>query len=272
MHATAYTASRKCMPRHSLQDMRLQDISYNMTQQGENSLFDRLMAIKPENLSANAWAVNAGVSRAVFNDIRRRNNANHETIEKLLDAIGVSWAQFDAGKAPDKTPVQSERVRSPIAEWRAPDRPRDVPVLGTAACAELSFGTNGDSVDIETMEIDHDEVIDYLRRPLALMDRRDVYAIYFTGYSMAPKFEPGEPAYVDPKRAPQVMDYAIIQLRTTDSEEEERVFAVMAKRIVRQTASYIELEQFNPAATFRVDRKAVKSLHRIIPWAELTAM
>jgi hypothetical protein len=53
---------------------------------GENPLYARLMAIKPSGLSLNAWAARAGVSRTFFNDVRKRGNARHDSLVKVLDA------------------------------------------------------------------------------------------------------------------------------------------------------------------------------------------
>ena len=100
--------------------------------------------------------------------------------------------------------------------------------------------------------------------------RRDIFAIYFNDHTMEPRYEPGEVAYVDPKRTPRPRDYVIVQLRRPEGED-ERIYTVLAKRLVKTTASTIELEQFNPPVTFQVDRKDVAHMHRIIPWEELVA-
>lgn len=235
------------------------------------SLFDRLQAVKPDGLSLNAWRVRAGLSQAVFTDIKRRGGAKHETIEKLLKAIGVTFAEFEAGARSDEKELAPPEVRAPYLAFRGDDRPRDIPIVGTALCADIPLEADGLKVDVEAMEMDFDEVIDYARRPLTLDNRRDVYALYFQGVSMAPRYEPGEIGYVDPKRPPVTGEYVILQLRKAEEVEGERVSVVIAKRLVRQTANFFELEQFNPPLKFQVDRARVKHLHRIIPWDELVS-
>lgn len=121
------------------------------------------------------------------------------------------------------------------------------------------------------MELDLNEVVDYARRPLTLDNKRDVYALYFRGLSMSPRYEPGEIAYVDPSRPPSIGDYVVVQLREADGMDGERIHTVVAKRLIRQTVNFLELEQFNPATTFRVERTRVARLHRIIPWDELVS-
>ena len=162
-------------------------------------------------------------------------------------------------------------MRAPRLAFQAQDRPRDVPVVGTAECGEIEFDEDGVTRRIESMELHLDDVIDRVRRPLSLDNRRDVYAIYFRGGSMAPRYEDGELAYVDPKRPPALLDYVIVQLRGPDGAGGERIFRVLAKRLIRKTANYYELEQFDPPATFRVPREQVAHIHRIIRWDELVA-
>ena len=70
---------------------------------------------------------------------------------------------------------------------------------------------------------------------------------------------------------PALLDYVIVQLRGPDGNDGERIFRVLAKRLIRKTASYFELEQFDPPATFRVPREQVAHIHRIIRWDELVA-
>lgn len=248
-----------------------------MPAHSDASLYDRLMRVKPEGVSENAWAVEAKVNRSVWTDIRKRGRARHDTIEKLLEAVGVSWAEFDAGSVPTPRPVRSDTptasaFHDPTDDSRPTARPRDVPVLGTAQCADLAFDDDsGELVNIEALEIDLDEVVDWLARPLALEKRADVYGIYYTGISMMPRFEPGEPGYVDPRRMPKIGEYAVIQLAGTDADGEQRVIAAVAKRIARITSAFVELEQFNPALTFRVPRERIAAIHRIIPWSELAS-
>lgn len=243
------------------------DIADTMTAPPKPPLYDALMAVRPKALTPNAWAVRAGVNRNIFNDIRRNGNATHDTLQKLLDAIDVSFAEFDAGVAPKRASTPSERsvVSSPVQAFRGNDRPRDVPVLGTPRCGDLTLGDQ----HIETIDVDLDEVVDYVRRPAALDGRNDVYAIYYTGFSMVPRFEPDEVGYVDPRRPPAIGDYVVIQLRGPDPEEGERVVSALVKRLVRRTATYIELEQFNPPATFRLPTARVARIHRIMKLGEL---
>lgn len=251
-------------------ETRISAIADSVTEQ-PNTLYDRLMAVKPAGLSRNAWTAKAGVSRNVFNDIRKRDSANHGTIIRLLDAVGLTWAEYEAGVIPADREAPTPEARAPRMAFQGPDRPRDVPVLGTAECGDIELGTDGTAVRIETMELHLDDVVDHVRRPVALDNRRDAYAIYFQGDSMSPRYEAGELAYVDPRRPPAQRDYVVIQLRRPDGEDGERVYRVLAKRLLRRTGDFYELEQFNPPLIFRVPNTDVAHCHRIYEWSELVA-
>jgi hypothetical protein len=271
--AISHIASKICERSLSSTVSKMLAKTDNVSHDDPLSLYARLIAVKPQGLSANAWAVRAGLSRSVFTDIRKRNAANHTTIEKLLSSIGVTFADFEAGaRATDKdaAPLDSP-LKSPILAFRGDDRPRDIPILGTAECGTIDFEGEDGVFAIETMELDLHNVIDHARRPASLDNRRDVYGFYFTGISMEPRYEHGEIGYADPSQPPKVRDYAVVQLRRPDGDDGEQVHRVLAKRVTRMSASFIELEQFNPPAVFRVDRKAIKHIHRIIPWDELVS-
>src|SRR5215212_7554641 len=62
----------------------------------ESQIYRDLMRFRPEHLTPNAWAVKAGVSRAVWADMRRHGNPSRRTLEKLLEAAGSSLAEFEA--------------------------------------------------------------------------------------------------------------------------------------------------------------------------------
>jgi len=143
---------------------------------------------------------------------------------------------------------------------------RDIPVYGTALGSPIDIG----GIAVEQTELNSYDVIDHFRRPAALRGRKDVYGVYIQGSSMAPRFQEGEIALVDAKRPPQVGDDVLVY--TCEPEDEgERLSACLIKRLVRRTAHHIELEQFNPAHTFKLERSRIKEVHRVIPWTELLA-
>ena len=84
---------------------------------------------------------------------------------------------------------------------------------------------------------------------------------------MEPRFDDGDPAYADPKRPPAIGDDVIVYLvrpiGDADSWSEE-LDAVLVKRLVKKSASFIELKQYNPELTFRVETRRIKAIHRVL--------
>jgi phage repressor protein C with HTH and peptisase S24 domain len=224
-------------------------------------LYEALMALKPHELSPNAWTVKAKVNRNVFTDIRNRGRARYDTLEKLLDAIGVSLAAFEAEIAPVRTEVAAVGLPT-AAEVRHAFRGEDplpaIPVLGTAVAGE-----HGDlDEDIELVELHISDVLDYKARPLSLAEDPRAYGVNILTDSMAPKFEPGETIAVTPRANISIRDYVLVQLRGSDGEN-ERISMVLIKRLNRRGAAFVELEQFNPPKIFRIDARRVVAMHKV---------
>ncbi|WP_172840863.1 S24 family peptidase [Allosphingosinicella indica] len=229
-----------------------------MAEPQNSALYDALMAVKPPELTRNAWAMKAGVNRSVFADIKSRGNAKHDTLDKLLDAIGVSFAQFDAGRATVRTEVAGTGIQDVRREFLGEGPSAPLPLLGSAMGSEF-----GDiDAHIEMTELHVGEVLDYLARPATLREDQNAYALTIIGDSMFPRFKPGERAAVSPRQAVHIGDDVIVQLRAADGED-ERVKMVLVKELVRRSAAFIELRQYNPDVTFRIEANRVKHMHRV---------
>lgn len=142
---------------------------------------------------------------------------------------------------------------------------RDVKVYGTALGASRDFGGKV----IEQTTLNTGEVIDYFLRP-GVLQGKDVYGLYVQGSSMAPRYESGDTVFVDEKRPARIGDDVVVYLVDEASGDPgDHPQAVLLKRLVRQSTTWIELEQFSPAETFRIDMARVWRVDRVIPWREL---
>jgi SOS-response transcriptional repressor LexA len=228
------------------------------------AMYEALMAVKPEGLSLNRWAQRAGINRSIFNGIKAHGNPTSKTLERLLTAIDVDPALFRARLQPVRTEVRGTGLSAQEAAnaWRGPDRATPVPLVGSAYGGEFEE-------DIEMVELHLAEVLDYLGRPHSLAGDDKGYAVEIVGDSMAPRFEPGERAFVSPRSPVRPGDDVIVQLRAAVGEDRQRndyadrVTMVLIKRLVRQGANFIELRQFNPDRTFRVEMARVAAVHRV---------
>lgn len=137
--------------------------------------------------------------------------------------------------------------------------PRDLPVLGTAAG---SFAVERGGFEMES------RVIEYVRRPEALLSVVDAYAIYMTGNSMAPEHNEGDLRIVHPSRPPRIGDSVVIQVKSSPSEP---VVGYVA-RLVRRSGERIIVAKHNPAKEVEFDSKYVVSIHRILTLNELLGL
>ena len=138
-----------------------------------------------------------------------------------------------------------------------------LPLLGTALAGESEMPESG----LELIELNAGEVLDYLQRPPSLASDRDAYALTILSDSMYPRFSPGERVAVSPRAPVSIGDDVIVQLRApahdNDDPEADRIRIVLAKRLVRRSASFVELQQFNPDQTFRIEAGRVAAIHKI---------
>lgn len=225
-------------------------------------LYRLLKSIQPPALASEAaWARKAKVSSSFFQDVKKGARPRSDNLEKVIEAAGISPAQFYALEAPVRSEVTGSGLAGTSDVRRAfygEDPLPSMPLLGTAVGAESSDIEE----DVELTELHLGEVLDYLARPASLASDKDAYALTIVGDSMFPRFEPGERAAVSPRATIVIGDDVIVQLRGID-DSDERIKMVLIKRLVRRTAAYVELRQFNPDKTFRVEARRVAAMHKV---------
>jgi phage repressor protein C with HTH and peptisase S24 domain len=219
----------------------------------------------------------------LIRDMRRRSGLpTSERLAKLAALLGTSsdWLLYggpeQAGEARVLTEVRGTGMTADDvhAAWKDPSPHKPVPLVGTAFGGEWQ---SDDGAGIEMTELHLAEVLDYLGRPPSLGTDRDAYAVEIVGDSMAPRFEPGERAFVSPRSPVRIGDDVIVQLRAgtvgvdgppdqdagADPEHADRVTMVLIKRLVKRTPAFLELRQFNPDMTFQVPTARVAAVHRV---------
>jgi phage repressor protein C with HTH and peptisase S24 domain len=170
---------------------------------------------------------------------------------KAAEALRLSQLIKDDQSPLIKTEVRGTGMTAAEVRdaWAMRGNVEPVPLVGTAL-----GGAFGDLEGVEMTELRLHEILDYLARPQGLADDRDAYAVEIVGDSMAPRFEPGERVFVSPKATVRPGDDVIIQLTDPNGrgDHADAITEVLIKRLVRRTASYVELRQFNPDTTFEV--------------------
>lgn len=212
--------------------------------------------------------VTDGKRHGVVTDIERKGFIPAEPRLRRMAELLETTVDYLMGRTANPAQVRSEvslgDVRLPF-RGANPEEP-GIPVVGTGDCADLEVNVNSHVEWIERTTFDPDLTIRYLDRPPALRGDRSAYAIYFHGSSMEPRFFAGEIGIVQPSRPAGPGDFVVVQINDGTSDE---VITVLVKRLVRQTAGFIELEQFNPPLIFRLPRQKVARIHRIVPPTEL---
>ena len=227
----------------------------------DTRVYRDLMRLKPDGWTANAWAVNAGVSRTVWSDMRRHGNPSRRTLQRLLAAAGSSLAEFEALRITDRPSLLIPEGDPSLAEARGSGwRPAPMPALPLIATAMAGAWGPADG-DIELTELRLNEIVDHLPRPPSLASDAGAFALTIVGDAMWPRFRPGRRVAVSPKAPVAIGDDVVVSLA---SEQETGRTTALIKELVRRTAAYLELRQFNPEATFRVDARDVSAIHKVM--------
>lgn len=216
-------------------------------------LFEELMRFKPEGLSANAWAVKAGVSRAIWADLRRHGNPSRRTLEKLMAAAGSSLAEFEALREVHSAPWPVIEVAG-FAEngrgWRGPPIER-LPLLSSIVAGEWeASGTR-----IELHSIDRSRRDGSVERPASLAADRRAFAIEWTSQAMWPRFRAGRRLIVSPAATVAVGDDVLVALAGDKA---------LIGELVSLSEHKVELRQFNPDLSFSVEEAEIEAIHKVV--------
>lgn len=213
--------------------------------------------------TASAFAAKFGLTESTYRSTENGTRGLRiETAKQYAKLLGVSWQWLIDGDSQSGNPEPvfkpDEMIvnQNALADFFVSDMPRDMPILGTAACGDGEmFELNGDALD-------------YARRPARLSGVKSAYALYITGDSMSPWREPGQLIYVHPVQPPTVGDYVVVQIDTGPNGPQRAYI----KKLIRRTADNLRLAQYNPAKEITLPMKQVKSIHRIIDWSELMGL
>lgn len=179
-----------------------------------------------------------------------------DTLEKLALVLKTTPQWLTGVDASSDAPAgaMAAGLSGKIANMPAGAFANDVPVMGTAAgsLAQGAFQFEGG-------------VIDYVRRPPALVGSRDIYAIYVEGDSMFPEHRAGDLRFVHPHRPARIGDSVVVQTRKHESAPIEATIGHLKK----VTHDRVILGKINPPASVDLIRGTVVAIHRVMTMNDL---
>jgi phage repressor protein C with HTH and peptisase S24 domain len=200
-----------------------------------------------KKLSPSRLAREAGLDPTSFNKSKRFTGAGRprwpstESIAKALRATGITLADFIAL-------VEDRPLNAVEIQTRFKPGVRNVPLLGLAQAGVGGFFDDGG------FPAGHGW--DQISFPAT--DDDMIYALEVSGNSMEPLYREGDIIILQPGANIRRNDRIVV--RTNDGE-------VMAKELVRKTASVIELKSLNPEhADLKIPLDAIDWVARIV-WA-----
>lgn len=221
-----------------------------------------LAGISPRKLSLELGANVAYVGQVISG---KGGMPSADRLQRMAELLGTT-TDYLLGRTENPAQPTSEVSFGEFRQnWRGPPSEK-LEVRGTGYCDDLEIEVDGRIERIEQTLFEPGHVIQLIERPPALRGVPGAYAIYFHGSSMEKRFFQGEIGIVSPTPPPGPGDFVVAQLNDGTSEE---VVHVLVKQLVRITSAYVEFEQFNPALRFRVDRKRITRMHRILGPTEL---
>lgn len=226
-------------------------------------------------LSVRAFALAAGyrhgsgVQRYITDDFEKR--LQPDIAVRLADALtGKGTPPIERAEIMRLTgvdlPLSNARV-IPM-EGASLERPQEnLPVWGSALGAERDF----DGEAAELTRLNTGDIVEYVRRPVILNGKQTAYALYVQGSSMHPALPDGEMIVAVREMAMGVGDNVVVYLRAENPEEDDGAAArgVLVKELIRRTANYVELRQYQPAKDFRVSMEQVVRIDRVLTRREM---
>lgn len=141
----------------------------------------------------------------------------------------------------------------------------NLPVYGSGLGAPKQI--DGEAVELTALNTG--DVLEYVKRPAILNGKRKAYALHVQGSSMHPALPDGEMVVACRDMPLSIGDNVVVYLRDGDEDDGKRARAVLIKELVRRSATYVELRQYDPAMDFKIDMSEVVQIDRILTRREM---
>jgi len=180
---------------------------------------------------------------------------------QTLNKLRAAYPDFPGFAEPDHLQSNATVVRMEGASLEEPEE--TLPIWGTGLGAAREI----DGEAIEQTMLNTGEIVEYVKRPAILKRTKKAYGLYVQGSSMHPALPDGEMVVAVRDMPLSIGDNVVVYLKAIDDEEASR--AVLIKELVRRSASYVELRQYQPAKDFKIDMTEVLRIDRILTRREM---
>ncbi len=247
----------------------VRDMSDTQSDRTADALHARIRQRMGElGLSANAASLKSGLSRDFVRNTLRRPGQVPQTdnLVKLAEGLETTFewlrwgkGELPMGQAPSSPPIVPDV--EPVAAFNLDQvreaMPPNMPVYGTAA-ASLAVRHEG-AFEMES------RIVEFVRRPPALMQVPDAYAFYVAGNSMVPAHLPGDLRFVHPYKPPRQGDTVVVQAQYAAHSGVEAFLGIFD----HTTAEMLYIRKLNPDAKVEFVARYVKAVHRVLTMNEM---
>jgi phage repressor protein C with HTH and peptisase S24 domain len=176
------------------------------------------------------------------------------TIDEILESPGDTTVMAGMATRLETPPTWDVRP-APVEVPRPAKMPNDVPVKGTAAGSHLRGA----------FQLEVDTIVDWVRRPPALMNATHAYALFVEGSSMEPRYQPGDLIFVHPDRPPRPGDTVVVQAQNSQHDPIEATIGTLRRR----TEKAVVIAKLNPSADVEIRADTVKAIHKVLTTNDL---
>lgn len=218
----------------------------NTTYHGDSKLWpmidpDALIkARKAADLSQPQLANRVGCSQQLIGALETGTTRTTKFLPRIAAVLSVPPGDLDS----DWADVQPPKL-DPIPEARLMSATRDFPIYSAAE------GGPGEIIRSP-------EPVDWVPRPAPVANVKNAYGLHIVGESMAPEFEPGDVALINPA-LPLIGNTTCIFYAERDGEARATV-----KRLRRASSDKWLVQQWNPPKDFTLSRKEWGICHRAL--------
>lgn len=111
------------------------------------------------------------------------------------------------------------------------------------------------------------EVVDMVNSPRQLRHRKDLRAFQVPNDHMSPRYLPGEMVWMSMGRMAIEGDFVVVMRKSHNGNDTDSEEAALG-RLIKLAPHYIEIEQYKPAKIYKIQRKDIAEIWRIVPAAE----